>query len=320
MRWGWIVLLGAGCGPAVDVGADLEGSTSSTSVNGTSEATAAPGDGPSVGVASTSATTASATTSDDGPSGSSGSDDSSGEGGVTFIDDPTGSCGSIPDDVLAHCTIPVGCSLTEQDCPEGEACRAWANDGGDVWNAERCVPVDADPGQAGDSCSIEGSSVSGIDSCDVGLMCWNFDPETLEGACIAFCAGDDPEVGCEDAADSCSVHNEGYLPLCLPACEPLGASCGEGFGCYPGSEGDFVCLREGERVELDSLFHPECPSGTFWATEAQVAGCTDDEPCCAAYCDSSAPSPCGVDVACVPFFEVQDPDFPNLGYCQAEAP
>ncbi len=311
------------CGPVVDAGSELGGSTSSAS-EGTEDSTAsvetASGDGPSAGVTSASGATASPTTSDDGPLESSGSDDSSGDGGVTFIDDPTGSCGDVPDGVLAHCSIPVGCSLTGQDCPDGEACRAWANDGGDIWNAERCVPVDADPGQVGDACSFEGSSVSGIDSCDVGLMCWNVDPETLEGACIAYCAGDDPELGCEDPANTCSVHNEGFLPLCLPACDPLGASCGDGFGCYPGSQGDFVCLREGERVALDSLFHPECPSGTFRTPEDQTAGCTEGEPCCAAYCDTSEPSSCGLDVECVPFFDPSGEDFPNLGYCQAETP
>ena len=32
------------------------------------------------------------------------------------------------------------CNQWVQDCPEGEKCMPWANDGGSAWNATRCRP------------------------------------------------------------------------------------------------------------------------------------------------------------------------------------
>lgn len=314
----WIFLVCAACGPAVAVGPGDDGTTSSTDPGGSSEGnptTTGRSDTSSAGVTSSPGTTVLPTTSDDGPLESGGS--SSEEGGASFIDDPTGSCAALPDGVLAHCTT-IECSLTAQDCPEDEGCRAWANDGGDIWNASRCVPIDPTPGEVGAPCSVEGSGVSGVDSCDIGLMCWNVGADTLEGECVAYCEG--AAMGCEDSAEACVVYNDGYLPLCLPVCDPLGASCGEGEGCYPGAEDNFVCLREGVRAGLGSKFHPECPSGTFWASDEMVDGCTDEEPCCVPYCDTSEPSSCGVDVACVPLFDPSSPAFPELGFCPIEAP
>ena len=52
---------------------------------------------------------------------------------------------------------PFDCDIWAQDCPEGEKCSAWANDGGGAWNATRCVPVDDDPDQVGEACNVEGS-------------------------------------------------------------------------------------------------------------------------------------------------------------------
>lgn len=320
MRRLWIFLLCTACGPAVDAGPLGEGSTTSgvATSEGTTSVDAASDGGSAAGVSSAPGTTAWATTSDDAPLESSSSEGSAGADGASFLDDPTnGTCGALPDGVLAHCSE---CSPFEQDCVQGDACRAWANDGGDVWNALRCVPLDDDPGQAGAPCSAEGSGVSGFDSCDAGLMCWDVDAATLEGECVAYC-DQNPALGtCADPDETCSVHNEGTLPLCLPACNPIEPSCEDGFGCYPGSADNFVCLREGARVELGSLFHPECPAGTLWASDEQVVGCTDDEPCCTSFCDLSEPLFCGADRVCVPFFGAANPDYPNLGYCSPETP
>ncbi|MFZ6186222.1 hypothetical protein ACOXH8_46435, partial [Nannocystis pusilla] len=36
-----------------------------------------------------------------------------------------------------------------------------------------------------------------IDSCDVGHMCWNTDPDTGEGTCVRFCSGSPDAPTCD---------------------------------------------------------------------------------------------------------------------------
>lgn len=50
------------------------------------------------------------------------------------------------------------CDVFKQDCPEGEKCSAYADDGGTSWNASKCVPVNGD-GQPGEPCTVEGSAL-----------------------------------------------------------------------------------------------------------------------------------------------------------------
>lgn len=319
MRWCWLVLLCCACGPVVvPGGGDDDGATATSGDVGSSTSDGGP-------VSSTAPTTADPTepgsttstpgTSDTGSHGSEDSGDSS-SSGIGFIDPTQGGCEDLPDGVLGHCTF-IDCTPEEQDCFEGEACKAWANDGTTIWNATRCAPVADEPGQLGEPCIVEGSAVTGVDTCDVGLMCWNVDAKTNEGACVQFCDPIDGDPGCADPGATCNVSNEGVLPLCLPACDPLEPSCGEGFGCYPGSDSNFVCLREGEQVEYDWVFHPECPAGTFMANSKQIDGCTDEEPCCASFCDLSAEQPCGPKVECLPYFKLDTPPFEDVGYCGA---
>ncbi len=229
---------------------------------------------------------------------SSGSSDDAG-----FIKDGTGGCLDL-----------FECSVQDQDCCDGEACKARANDGGDSWNATICTPLAAEAGQLGDPCVAEGSAVSGNDTCDLGLMCWNVDPQTLEGTCAQYCVPDGDEPLCASADETCIVANRWALPLCLPACDPLTPECGPGFGCYPGSENDFVCMREGEEVDIDGLRHPDCPAGTLMVLPSIVEGCSDDAPCCASFCDQTAVSPCGGTGECLPYFAVAVEINP-LGYC-----
>ena len=58
------------------------------------------------------------------------------------------------------------CDVWTQDCPPGQKCMPWADNGSSSWNATKCSPVDANPGKEGDPCTVEGSAVSGVDSCD----------------------------------------------------------------------------------------------------------------------------------------------------------
>lgn len=165
---------------------------------------------------------------------------------------------------------------------------------------------------------MEALASSGVDSCAAGLVCLGVQGDMLEGECVSFCAEDSGNFACDDPDETCSVYNENSVPLCLPSCDPLDPSCGDGAGCYPGSTEDFVCLREGERLENGGVFHPECPSGTFWASEEQIPGCGEEKPCCAPYCDTSEALPCGVDAQCVPFFDVPKLEFSTLGHCRPD--
>jgi len=306
------------CGPAVatDESGVPEGSTSaatSTSMVVSGASTDAPTT-VTPDTSGASVTSEVSTVTSDAPEPS--SEDSSGESGDAFITDPTRGCGggALPDGVLGHCTLR--CSVWYQDCPEGEACKAWANNGTEVWNGSRCTPLDEAPGQRGEPCSAEAVPTSGFDSCDEGLMCWNVGGDALEGACAAYCAGTEDDPVCEDSLDTCSIFNDGALPLCLPACDPLSPVCDAGSGCYPGSQGNFVCIRQGEAVALEGMFHPECPAGTFAVTDEKTDSCSLEEPCCSAYCDVSADVPCGFDAECVPYFDAPNPSFSNLGFCR----
>ncbi len=184
------------------------------------------------------------------------------------------------------------CDIWTQDCPRGEKCMPWANDGGTSWNATRCSPVVASPDQPGDACSVEGSDVSGLDSCGPGAMCWSVDPETNEGTCFPFCQGSSDSPLCEDPNALCSITNEGVLALCLPTCSPLLQDCAESHGCYP-LNGDFGCMPDysyraggyGEACEFINV----CDAGLFCALPGLVPGCVGATGCCSEYCELGDP-------------------------------
>lgn len=135
-----------------------------------------------------------------------GDSDSDSEGdwtGGAFITDPDGG------------GVSVECSIWDQDCQRGEKCAPWANDGGTEQNATRCAPVAMDPAQPGDACAVEGSGVSGIDDCDVAVLCYEVDEKSLEGTCVQMCQGSEAEPQCPEGT-WCSIMNEGVLSLCLP--------------------------------------------------------------------------------------------------------
>ncbi|HET6585676.1 MAG TPA: ribulose phosphate epimerase [Nannocystaceae bacterium] len=216
---------------------------------------------------------------DDGDSGggsSGGADDTMG-----FIQPPDGG------------GINIECDVWAQDCAEGQKCMPWANDGGNAWNATKCSPVDPNPAQIGDPCTVEGSGVSGIDNCAISSMCWNVDPETNMGTCVAFCSGSEANPVCEDPATSCSILNEGTLILCLPTCDPLLQDCMEGEGCYVTND-TFSCVPDaggemgafGEGCEFLNV----CDPGLFCANPDGVPNCAGSIGCCSTFCDISDPN------------------------------
>lgn len=97
-----------------------------------------------------------------------------------------GSCGTF-EELCEGASPAFECDPFLQDCPVNEKCAPWANDGGMEWNGTRCAPVAGTPGMPGDSCAVDGDPFSGLDDCELGSLCWDVDPATSEGQCVALC-------------------------------------------------------------------------------------------------------------------------------------
>ncbi|MEM9459570.1 MAG: ribulose phosphate epimerase [Myxococcota bacterium] len=182
------------------------------------------------------------------------------------------------------------CDLFAQDCPAGQKCMPWANDGGTAWNAYRCSPIAENPGQPGDECTVEGSGVSGVDDCELAAMCWDVDPDTNIGTCVAMCTGDESDPQCEDPDTTCVNVN---IVLCLPVCDPLLQDCPEGQACY-GIDDDYTCAPDASG-EMGVFGDPcefinACDPGLFCANAVAVPNCQGSIGCCSEFCDLDEPS------------------------------
>ncbi len=71
------------------------------------------------------------------------------------------------------------CDAFAQECPEGQKCAPYADDGGSTWNNTKYVDVAEDPAQVGEPCVAEEFGLGGIDDCDVGLFCWDVDEQNV---------------------------------------------------------------------------------------------------------------------------------------------
>ncbi|MCA9711938.1 MAG: ribulose phosphate epimerase [Myxococcales bacterium] len=235
---------------------------------------------------------------------------SSGNASVGFIEDPDGG------------GIDFECDLWAQDCPEGQKCMPWANDGGSAWNATRCSDVDPNPGQPGDSCTVEGNGVSGIDTCDTAVMCWDVDGETNTGTCVAMCTGDESNPSCDDPDTSCAIANDGAIILCLPNCDPVLQDCAEGQACYPIGE-IFTCAPDASG-EMGGAGDPceyinACDAGNFCGNPAaNTTTCTDQGAlgCCIPFCEVSN-NQCDNGEMCLNWYEMGmiPPGFEDTGFC-----
>lgn len=215
----------------------------------------------------------------------------------------------------AHCP---GCDVLHQDCPRGDKCVPFANDGGIHWNATRCAPVEEFPAEIGEPCLMEGNPYSGLDNCAFGSICWGVDAETLEGTCVPMCTGSASDPQCP-GDQLCSIANEGTVAVCLAGCDPLASACPAGESCtYYGDE--FVCsppivetVGDGEPCELPH----QCEAGHVCAA-GEVVGC-DAYACCTSLCDLGVPEPdtaCSAGQMCAPFYDGQAPDgLETVGVC-----
>ena len=301
--WAMLALLElAACGPVVGgVGASETGGGSASS--GTT-------DGSSVGATQTSAAGTSA--------GETGTTTTTSAGETGSLDGgETGWGGG-------------SCDVWSQDCPEGQKCMPYANDGGNAWNATKCTPIAPDPKQPGEACSVEGNGTSGVDNCVQASMCWGVDEETNMGTCVPFCAGTPDAPMCDDPADTCVVANDGVLTLCLPRCDPLLQDCSADEVCIPVPSGDdFACVLDASEgtgtagAPCESL--NVCNPGLSCESAAVVPGCMGSGACCAPFCDLTDPNASQTCAAaytepgaeCVPFFEMgtAPPEYEDVGVC-----
>lgn len=245
-------------------------------------------------------------------------------------DDDDGSTDGTDEGCNFLCPVDGGdpqCDLWSQDCPEGEKCIAWASDGG-TWNATRCAEIDANPGQVGDECTAEGGGASGDDTCGLGFMCWDVDPETNMGTCVAQCTGD-PSAGiCEDSDTTCAITNDGAIQLCLPVCNPLLQDCvSENQACYPVND-SFACAPDASPSEATSgtpcAFINVCPPGLIcMGPEAYGPDCDSGDGCCASVCDvTEVGGTCpGSGQSCESWYEEGEapPGYDNVGACVVPA-
>jgi hypothetical protein len=196
------------------------------------------------------------------------------------------------------------CDIFEQDCPAGEKCMPWANDGGPSWNATRCSPIAADPGAIGDPCTVEGSSVSGIDDCELGAMCFGIDNATQMGTCIEMCSGPAAAPVCDTPATTCVITNNGVLALCRPLCNPLAGECPAGQGCYAAA-GVPVCASDASNDTGASgdpcQFINACDDGNMCAAPDAVPDCAGAG-CCTPFCAVGDDSACLPGQTCQPFY------------------
>ena len=289
--WPWVMVAGlalVGCGGKADDPMQTATVSSDDGNDGNSSTSGSPAM-TTIGPSDTTSTT-STTTATTGGSESSGGGQDSGSTGMVFLIEPDfDGCGRI------HCDV------FEQDCPKGEKCMPYDDCWG-TWDSTRCSPIDEDPGQPGDECTVVGSATSGIDSCDLGAMCWYVDPQTNMGTCVAMCTGDWSNPICKDPDISCAIH-EVFIALCMPSnCDPILQDCPAGQACYP-LQDTWTCAQDasGDNGVYDDWcwwFFNKCDPGYVCVSDNCTAVCDLTDPLGDAQCDGAAEGQ-----ICLPWYE-----------------
>lgn len=216
------------------------------------------------------------------------------------------------------------CDPWAQDCPEGCKCMPYSGDGDNAWESLKCVPVMPNAGERGDPCTVEGSGVSGIDSCAKGHMCWNVDPETGMGRCVEQCKGTPDTPHCTDPWDTCYMASDGVLTLCLSGCHPFDKPCTDGDLCVPNpmDPNRFICVIDasGEEGQVFDVceYANACDDGLICANPVLASECDQTAAgCCLPFCKLSMPDCPGVGLECLPWYEEGQapPKFEDIGLC-----
>ncbi|MCB9568740.1 MAG: hypothetical protein H6710_16250 [Myxococcales bacterium] len=265
-------------------------------------------------------TTGDPTTTTASSSGSVGVSTSVGASSGAASTDPTAAtsgglftCGDAP---------PSECDVFAQDCPAGEKCAPFSDGAG--WGEAKCVPVAPDPDMLGEPCTAEDGH-SGVDTCDVGALCFFLDDESGEGHCVSLCGGTPRRPSCPEGHE-CWINSEAVLNLCLQLCDPLDALCLPGTVCIPNglspNRATWICddddSGDGGALGDPCDFANSCDQGLACVPGYRLEGCPSLD-CCALLCDTSQPNTCPNDQACVPWY---DPDpapegYEHVGFCGA---
>lgn len=280
------------------------------------------GDKPMATAGETSETSAGSesATSTTGPAGSTSTTSTSTGSGTA---DPTTSGGAFI--VEPDGGVNSQCRPQDQDCPEGQKCTAVSDTPGDPWGVNVCVEV-MGSGEVGDPCDVMDGKYTGNDDCKKGTICLLTDDAGLDGICVEFCDASDKCPQTPTA--TCTVYNDGSLPICLPTCDPLLQDCPEGQGCYNSAGDSFVCFKEsampGEGMPgSECQYINQCQKGSFCANAMVVTGCSPNaNGCCTPYCAvSQGNAPCQMGEECVPFFEMgmAPPAYEDVGVCAIPA-
>lgn len=228
-------------------------------------------------------------------------------------------CAASGDPALLQCEREAQpCDVWTQDCPDGYKCAPLDDSGGSMWNANLCVPVVEDPAGPGEPCVAFESPTSGHDSCEEGAMCWDVDPDTLEGTCHVHCENrDDPTC---PSGSVCSFFADSVVNICLLECDPFAQDCEDdercrptwtSFACWPDSFGDGAAVNEPcQNIDgcapglacVNPDFVPDCPG---WG-------------CCTPFCELSGGEACpSAGQLCLPWYaEGMAPEgYGDLGFC-----
>ncbi|MFV8756324.1 ribulose phosphate epimerase [Nannocystaceae bacterium ST9] len=233
---------------------------------------------------------------------SAGTDDATDEG-LSFV----------PEDDFANVSE---CDPFAQDCPDGEKCVPYASDGGNVWNANKCVQVTGD-GAVGDTCTW-GGIVEATDDCGTDSICWDVmdvDGQAL-GVCTEYCAGTADDPVCPPQT-SCIIINEGSINLCITNCDPLLQDCGAGLACFWANTA-FSCIFTAGDIPTGEPcgFINDCAAGNLCADAATLPACNGSA-CCTPYCDLVDPTCTVAGTECTSFFEegMAPPGYEDVGVC-----
>jgi len=223
---------------------------------------------------------------------------------------------------------PDYCDSYAQDCPEGQKCVPYSADGDSSWESLGCFDVVPRPAGVGESCTMLGAPASGQDSCDEGLMCWDVDPDTGVGTCIALCGGSIDQPTCPDPATFCSIGR--VLSLCFPLCDPLAQDCDGDDLCIPNpSDPDgWLCVLDAggdEGQVFDACEYANWCDAGLSCVESKFGAECDQQAlgCCLPFCDLDLPNTCpGQGQECMPWYEPGQapPGFEDVGLCGLPQP
>lgn len=228
--------------------------------------------------------------------------------------------GFVPDPDAGGATSQ--CDPWAQDCPDGEKCVAYRSPGGSTWDSNRCVPVVANPGAAGDPCTETGAPQSGEDDCDENSVC-NYVVEG-QGVCVAFCEGSAQNPTCSDSNTSCNIDNDGTRILCNPLCDPILQDCpdnsrmtclvangSETFNCELGWGDGGIGVGE------ECVFDNACLNGNLCIFDATAVPNCQGVGCCTPYCEVGSDTCPDAETECVPFYAdgSAPPAYEHVGVC-----